>query len=119
MTGRVIPKIAALACVGALGISAPALAQSSPVTNVYGGDQGEVLGNFGGGNGDVVPPAQTGPGVSVTPNTPVAIERGSSPAPAAGSTLPFTGLEVGFVALAGLLLAGTGVAMRRMVRIPA
>lgn len=37
---------------------------------------------------------------------------------AAGDTLPFTGLDVALVALMGVALVGTGVAMRRTVRGP-
>jgi hypothetical protein len=48
----------------------------------------------------------------------------SSPAPVAaapttassGSSLPFTGAEVGLIAAAGLALAGTGFALRRASR---
>ena len=47
-----------------------------------------------------------------------------SPAPVAaapttssnGSSLPFTGAEVGLIALAGLALGGTGIALRRAGR---
>lgn len=40
----------------------------------------------------------------------------ATPAPAAPSNLPFTGLEAGLIAAAGLGLAGTGVALRRAAR---
>jgi hypothetical protein len=42
----------------------------------------------------------------------------ATPAPSATSTssLPFTGLEAGLIAAAGLGLAGTGVALRRAAR---
>lgn len=40
----------------------------------------------------------------------------ASPSTTSTSTLPFTGLEAGLIAVAGLGLAGTGVALRRAAR---
>ncbi|MFT4034749.1 MAG: hypothetical protein QM679_04135 [Patulibacter sp.] len=40
----------------------------------------------------------------------------ASPSTTSTSTLPFTGLEAGLIAIAGLGLAGTGAALRRAGR---
>ena len=40
----------------------------------------------------------------------------ASPSATASTNLPFTGLEAGLIAAAGLGLAGTGVALRRAAR---
>lgn len=40
----------------------------------------------------------------------------ASPTASTGSSLPFTGLEAGLIAAAGLGLAGTGIALRRAAR---
>ncbi len=58
------------------------------------------------------------------PPAPKQVERSdSNPAPAAaqetkasGDKLPFTGLELGLVLAAGLMLTGIGLGMRRAVR---
>lgn len=59
-----------------------------------------------------------GPDGGVTPggggdggSAPTTTTQGTTTA--AADSLPFTGLEVGFVVLAGLLLIGTGVVLRR------
>lgn len=59
-----------------------------------------------------------GPDGGVTPggggnggSAPTTTTQGTTTA--AADSLPFTGLEVGFVVLAGLLLIGTGVLLRR------
>ena len=125
MSGRVFTRITSLVAVLSLVLALPAFAQTSPTTSAYGGQQGEVLGNFnGGGQGDVIPPpaAPTGPAGDEVPaptdRTP--IERGvDAPTPTptvATGELPFTGLEAGLVALFGLALLGTGFAMRRASR---
>jgi hypothetical protein len=50
-------------------------------------------------------------------STPSDTTAKATPAPApTTSTLPFTGLEAGLIAAAGLGLAGTGVALRRAAR---
>ena len=126
MSGRVFTRIASLVAVLSLALALPAFAQTSPTTNAYGGQQGEVLGNFnGGGQDDVIPPPgnPTAPAGddAPTPNPPtdrVPIERGvDAPTPSVASgELPFTGLEAGLVALFGLALLGSGFAMRRASR---
>jgi hypothetical protein len=45
-------------------------------------------------------------------------DTGTASANDAGSSLPFTGLDVALLAGAGLLLAGAGIAMRRVTRAP-
>jgi hypothetical protein len=122
MTGRVFIRIPALAAVLILAFAVPAVAQTSPTADAYGGQQGEVLGNFnGGGQDDVIPPpAEAAPGGGAAPATPAVprVENGvdvPTPSVTEGS-LPFTGFEAGLVALAGLALVGTGFAMRRASR---
>lgn len=79
--------------------------------------KGEVLGNNDGGNADdVIPPpastAPTGREDAPTPATPT-VRRETGAPPVKVGELPFTGLDVGIVALLGVLLLGTGFAMRR------
>ena len=128
MSGRVLTRIAPLVAILSLALALPAFAQTNPTTSAYGGQQGEVLGNFnGGGQNDVIPPpgAPTGPAGDEIPTTPnptdrVPTERGvdaPTPTPSVASgELPFTGLEAGLVALFGLALLGSGFAMRRASR---
>jgi hypothetical protein len=123
MHGRVITRITALVAILTLALALPAFAQTSPTADTYVGKQGDVLGNFdGGGQDDVVPPP-AGPGTEVVPNPPgdepTPTERGTTPTPTPSVSkgeLPFTGLEAGLVALAGLALLGSGFAMRRASR---
>lgn len=121
MQGRVITSLLAVAL--ALVLAVPAVAQTSPTTNAYGGAQGVLPETLsGGGSGDVIPPPST-PDEGVeeatggdAPKTTVKTERGGgAPATTTGS-LPFTGFETGLVGLAGLLLLGTGLAIRRASR---
>lgn len=118
-------RIASLAAIALLALAAPAFAQTAPTQQVYGGDQGEVLGNFQGGGGEgIIPPPQNAPEVAdeqgggapdVAPTT--RTERGAAPSTA--GDLPFTGFEALLVALAGAALLGGGFAMRRVAREPA
>jgi hypothetical protein len=125
MTGRAFTRIPALVAVLVLALAVPALAQTTvnPTTDAYGGPQSQVLGNFdGGGQNDVVPPpAEPAGGEAPTPAAPrttTPTERGvDAPTPSvATGELPFTGFEAGLVALFGMLLLGTGFAMRRASR---
>jgi hypothetical protein len=78
--------------VGALALAAPAMAQSVG-TDAYGGGVQGVQSS--GGNGDVS-------------------SGGTKAAESSNSGgLPFTGLEVGVVLAGGVLLLGTGLAVRR------
>lgn len=77
----------------ALAAAVPAYGQSS-VTDTYAGHSGGVLGavNNSGGNA----PTQV---------------RATS-----GGSLPFTGLDIGLLALGGGALVGVGVGLRRLAR---
>lgn len=115
-------RITTLVAIFTLALAVPAIAQTSPTTSAYGGQQGEVLGNFGGGGQDDVIPPPAGPAgdEAPTPRDTTPVERGGdapTPTPSVSSgELPFTGLEAGLVALAGLALLGSGFAMRRVSR---
>lgn len=85
--------------------AAPAYGQSA-VGDAYGGNGGGILGAVSDGGGN-----DGGSG-----NAPV-----STPAPAQVQTtesgsLPFTGLDLGLLAVGGILLVGVGVGLRRFAR---
>ena len=82
-----------------------AVAQTSPAQQGYDRELG-VIGEIE----QVEPPAED--------NVPAAQPTPAQPAPqeAAEGDLPFTGLELGLVALMGVALLGTGVALRRVSR---
>ena len=89
--------IIALALVAALATAAPAVAQNTPQQDAYGGVIAEV----------------------VTPSKPkpqqqVAAQQQAPVAAAPSSALPFTGLQVTLVLLAGAALLGTGLVLRRV-----
>lgn len=92
----------------ALGLTAatPAYAQTA-VNDAYGGQQGEVLGtvNSGGGGGN-------GPTSESAP----APQQVAAATTTSGSSLPFTGLDVGLLVLGGIVLVGVGVGLRRFAR---
>ena len=71
-----------------------------------GGDNGATKSVYGGEGqptqGDLGPPPVTA--------------SGGAPTPGSGGTLPFTGLDLGLVTLAGIVLIGTGLSLRRMSR---
>lgn len=98
-----------------LGFSSPALAQSSAGGyDETGGVLGATLTHKGPGGPQVlgasaVRPAASAPVATATPTENV----GNS-----GSSLPFTGLDLTIVALMGLALVGTGLALRRTSRRP-
>jgi hypothetical protein len=80
----------------ALAAAVPAYGQSS-VTDTYSGHSGGVLGavnNNSGGGG----------------NAPTQVRATS------GGSLPFTGLDIGLLALGGGALVGVGVGLRRLAR---
>ena len=91
-----VSLLAVVAVAFVLALGGTALAQDNPTTDTYGG----VLGNEVENNG-----SSTG-----APNV-VSNEAGSP-----GGSLPFTGFEVGIVALAGFGLVALGFAMRRGTR---
>jgi hypothetical protein len=90
-----------------LALAGPALAQDNPTENGYGGVLGEEVSNSdsgGGGGGadsNCCPPEET-----------VAVSQGAN----GGGSLPFTGFELGLVALAGFGLVTLGFVMRRSTR---
>jgi hypothetical protein len=91
-------RLAMLTVVVALvlaAVAAPAFGQGA-VTDSYGGQGGGVLGAVDSGGGNGTPPTQ----VQTT-------ESGS---------LPFTGLDIGLLALGGCALVGVGVGLRRIAR---
>jgi hypothetical protein len=83
----------------ALAAAVPAYAQTAG-TDGYAGHSGNLVGtvNSGGngGNGNAAAPAQV---------------RASS-----GGSLPFTGLDIGLLALGGGALVGVGIGLRRLAR---
>jgi len=84
-----------------LALAGTAVAQDNPTQDAYGG----VLGNEVTNDDDATPGAVED----------AADGESAAPAATAGS-LPFTGFEVGLVALAGIGLVMLGVAMRRTSR---
>ncbi len=89
---QTLRKILLLAvCVLALTVAAPAMAQT-PTGDAYGGLAGVAQG--GGSDND----------------------SGGPTASADSGSLPFTGLELGVFAIAGVALLGTGLVLRRSVR---
>lgn len=87
-----------------LSLSGPALAQT-PAQRGY--PEADVLGEVGEVNEDA-PDAASAPSAA-----PQAQAAPTQVPQTEGGTLPFTGLEVGVVALMGMALLGTGVALRR------
>jgi len=100
-------RLALIMAVGAIALLAasPAYAQDA-VGDTYGGGGNDALptiqdgGDDGGTAGDTASSAPTQ--VSVTSDT--------------GSSLPFTGLDVGLLILGGIALVGIGVGLRRFAR---
>jgi hypothetical protein len=90
--------LAVLAACFVLALGGTALAQDNPTTDAYGG----VLGNEVENSGDTTANVQEVGGDSSSP----------------GGTLPFTGMQVGLVALVGIGLVSLGFAMRRGARRP-
>lgn len=78
---------------------------ASSVGDAYGGNGGGILGAVenGGGNGGGSQPAST--------PAPATVQVTSSE-----STLPFTGLDLGLLAIGGIALVGVGVGLRRFAR---
>jgi hypothetical protein len=95
---RFVATIAVLASLALLSVAGTAIAQS-PTEDAYGGgDKGEVGGvqQSNGGGGDT-----NGAAAAVATDT-------------TGGSLPFTGLEVGVMLLAGVALVGGGFLVRRI-----
>ncbi len=78
----------------ALAVAAPAYAQNA-VSDAYAGKGGGIVGTVEGGNGPAAPQqVQT----------------------AGDDSLPFTGLDIGLLALGGVALVGVGMGLRRVAR---
>ena len=94
-------SIIASALVGVLALAAPAVAQQSPTQDAYGGVIAEVV----------------TPSKPTTPKPPAQQQAVQQSAPAAAQpssgSLPFTGLQVTLVLLAGAALLGGGLVLRR------
>ena len=81
----------------ALAVAAPAYAQNA-VSDAYAGKGGGIVGTVDSGDG---PTASTPQQVQVTSSE---------------GSLPFTGLDIGLLALGGVALVGVGVGLRRYAR---
>lgn len=95
-------SLAILAMVFTLALAGPALAQDNPTEDAYGGVLGEEVANNDDTGGNNTPPPAT-----------VQVEQAADDN--VGS-LPFTGLELGLVVLAGIGLVSLGLVMRRQTR---
>jgi hypothetical protein len=92
-----------LAMMFTLSLVGTAFAQDNPTEDAYGGVLGEEVSN----QDDSGAPAEES---SPPPETPAVATQDTT------GSLPFTGLELGLVALAGIGLVALGVAMRRTTR---
>ncbi|HEU4702895.1 MAG TPA: hypothetical protein VFS37_10470 [Conexibacter sp.] len=81
----------------ALAVAAPAYAQNA-VSDAYAGRGGGIVGTVDSGNGPTASPPQQ---VQATNDS---------------GSLPFTGLDIGLLALGGVALVGVGVGLRRFAR---
>ena len=97
--------IALAVVVGALGLTSAALADAT--TSVYDGPGKSTQNAIG-----TLTPPKAASGVKEVSTT---LAQTSSAKPAVGA-LPFTGMDLGFVALAGAALAGMGFSLRRLAR---
>ena len=101
-----------LMIIAMLVFAAPASAQTS---DAYGGEAGieQVSGSTGNGGGG-------GGSPEVTPSSNNSGSNGATQTVSSnndrGGSLPFTGFQAGLVALFGLALVGTGLAVRRVSR---
>lgn len=82
----------------ALVVAVPAYGQGA-VSDTYGGKGGGIVGTVDSGNGPSAPAPQQ-------------VQVASTD----DSSLPFTGLDVGLLALGGVALVGVGVGLRRFAR---
>jgi predicted secreted protein len=111
-------KIALAFALGVLALVAVApVASASPAKQGY--DETTVLGNVDNGGSapteTSAPAAETAPAAAET--APVAVESvNTAPAATSESSLPFTGADLGILVLMGILLGGTGLLLRRVVR---
>jgi hypothetical protein len=80
-----------------LALAAPAYAQSA-TSDAYAGKGGGIVGTVNSGNGPSAPAPQQ-------------VQAANS-----SGSLPFTGLDVGLLALGGIALVGVGIGLRRFAR---
>ena len=109
-------RIAALSIITTLvfALSVPLAAAQTPSTRGYDSDT-QVLGEIGEVQ-EAQPTQETpapAPRAAAAP-TAAAPQQQSAPVQAQSDSLPFTGLEIGAVALMGVLLLGTGLVVRRV-----
>jgi hypothetical protein len=90
-----------------LAMGGTALAQQNPTQDGYGGVLGEEVSNSDDGGGGSPPP----PPGNDDDDEAVIVTQASE-----GESLPFTGLELGLIALAGFGLVTLGFVMRRSTR---
>lgn len=92
--------------------------QSVPPASGQGGEQeGQgVAGANSTDSGSGPAGAPAGSGVAGASGSSAPVATASAPVSASGATLPFTGLDVGLIAGAALLLMGLGLALRRSTR---
>jgi hypothetical protein len=83
----------------ALAVAAPAYAQNA-VSDTYAGRGGGIVGTVESGNGP-------------TASTPQQVQATN---PSGNGSLPFTGLDIGLLAIGGVALVGVGVGLRRFAR---
>lgn len=103
---RLKTAIAALIACLVLAVPATAVA-ASPTEDAYSGVLPAQANGDNNGNG----PSAEVEAVSEGPVSVAAVESTNS-----GNTLPFTGLEVGIIAFAGVILIGGGVVLYRFSR---
>ena len=111
---RASKKITAAAVTGVLVAAAPASAQVlNPTVGSYSAPAATIQ--------TTVTPQHT-PSANITSNTPSTPTQSVAATTSTNSTsktLPFTGLQVGLVVLAGVALLGVGFGVRRVARTPA
>ena len=105
-TSMSLHRIIVLAIVALLAVPGAAVAQDA-TQDGYGDDSGQVQDTVTESTETEEEPAVAGESASPAPTT---------AAPAQAEELPFTGDDEVIIALAGALLVGTGVAMRRLAR---
>ena len=100
MHGRGTLAVAALICAIVMALGAPSALAQGPTQQGY--DETNILGNI---QSEGTPPKRPPP-PSTNQATPKREEE----------SLPFTGLDLGVLALMGVVLLGTGVAIKRTTR---
>jgi hypothetical protein len=112
-------KTAVAAIVACLALAVPSAALAiSPTQDAYGGVAGQQ--ESGGNSGNQSSNNTTSPEAEVlgatTESEPATEAAAAVATPEASGSLPFTGLEVGVIALVGLALIGGGVMLYRTSR---